>query len=99
MASKLGDEKRYTESSEMSGIILKECLQHYRTERLALLIYNHVWNYQQDCGNAICDKTYIGRKLRLCQSLSSLIKNHNEAVHEKEITVVFVVTKMKAKLC
>ena len=27
------------------------------------------------------------------------IRNHNEAVHEKEITVVFVVTKMKAKLC
>ena len=27
------------------------------------------------------------------------IRNHNEAVHENEITVVFVVRKMKAKLC
>ena len=79
LASKYGDEGRYEESNEMSRIILKECLKHYRIERLALLIYNQVWNDQQDCANEICDKTYIDRKLEMCRSLSILVKKYNAA--------------------
>ena len=79
LASKYGDEGRYQESNEMSRIILKECLKHYRTDNLTSLIYNQIWNCQKDCGNAICDKTYVGHKLQLCANLARLIKNYNAA--------------------
>lgn len=73
-ASKLGDEKKYKESCEMSDIILKECLSHYRMENISNLLYNKIWNYQQA---GICDNSFISIYLRRCVILSQIVKKYN----------------------
>ena len=79
MASQLGDWHRYEESDEMSRIILKECLKHYRIDNLASLVYNQIWNYQQNHKDLLCDKSYVNQKLQICICLSKLMKKYNAA--------------------
>jgi len=79
MASKLGDERKFKESNDMSCIILKECLKHYRLDKLPSLIYNYVWNYEQDCDNAVYNSLYVNHKLSLCENLSRFNRNYNDA--------------------
>lgn len=74
LASKLGDEKRYTESCKISDQILKECLIHYRMEDISNPLYNKIWNYQQ---SGVCDNAFILVNLRRCVILSQLIKKDN----------------------
>lgn len=75
-ASKLGDEKKYQESSEMSDKIMKECLMHYRMEEMSNLFYNKVWNYQQE---GIWNSSLILQKLQKCVILSQIAKKYNTA--------------------
>ena len=79
LTSKYGDEGRYKESNELGGIILKECLKHYRIDRVPNLVYNQIWNEQNDCVDAINEKAYIRHKLLLCKNLSILVKKYNAA--------------------
>lgn len=75
-ASKLGDEGRYTESCEMSEVLLKECLAHYRMDNLANPLYNKVWNYEQSIGK---DRLYINQNLGRCVLLCQVVKRYNAA--------------------
>ena len=79
MASQLGDQKRYEESTEMSSIILKECLKHHRIDKVAYLIYNKVWNYEQSRGKSTCDQAHISKDLQLCVCTSTLVKKYHAA--------------------
>ena len=79
VASQLGDAQRYEESNKISHIILKECVKHYRMDNLSSLVYNQIWNYEQECDYALLDKKHIADKLQLCESLSKLIKKYNAA--------------------
>lgn len=74
LASKLGDEGKYIESCEMSDMLLKECLMHYRMENLSNPLYNKVWNYEQSIGK---DRLYINQNLNRCVLLSQVTKRYN----------------------
>lgn len=83
MASKLGDEGKYEESCEMSDVLLKECLLHYRMKDLANPLYNKVWNYQQSNGS---DRMYINHNLHKCALLCQINRKYNTATFfQKEI--------------
>lgn len=73
----LGDKGRYKESNELSGIVLKECLVHYRMLNLWDHIYNIVWNYQQE--DRAMDKSFVEERLKMCMVLSKVVKKYNVA--------------------
>lgn len=76
LACKLGNEKRYEESCEMSEKITKECLSHYRMEDLPNTIYNKIWNYQQ---MKLLDNIVVSKEIKQCLILSQIIKKYNVA--------------------
>ncbi len=76
MACELGNRQLYEESSQMSGLILKECLLHYRMEDVSNAIYNKIWNYRQTDG---CDQSYILHNLLKCKHLNEINKKYNVA--------------------
>lgn len=79
MASRLGDEEKYEESSRMGQIILKECLKHYRLVNLTNLVYNQLWNNQQADENFRCDTAYVRNRLELCENFARFTKRYNDA--------------------
>lgn len=80
-SEKLGNEGKYKESNEMSKIILKECLEHYRMNNLWDHIYNIIWNYQQKHKQHVAD-VYEG--IKMCMVLSQVIKTYNVAAFFQE---------------
>lgn len=74
LASQLGEEGRFEESNEMSDRIMKECLLHHRMADFSELLYNKVWNMQQE---NTCDSMYIRKSLKQCAIFSRIIKKYN----------------------
>ena len=79
LASQLGNEKKYRESTEMSSFIMKECLLHYRASNLWDNVYNEIWNYQQQKAGNDADNSIIENKMNMCITLSQYIKEYNIA--------------------
>ena len=78
----IGNEGRYRESSALSNLILKECLEHYRMTNLWNNIYNNIWNYQQE--NDQCDQNIVNKEIKKCIVLSQIIKEYNMSTFFQE---------------
>lgn len=76
LVSKLGDMGRYEESTKISHKVVKECLSHRRLGQIMSILYNIVWNYQNNIANEIQDDNYIKEILYKSLIISMISKNN-----------------------
>lgn len=77
MASYLGDVGSYSDSNKWSNVLLKECLINRRMGVLADVLYNKIWNYQQQSSINHLDKEYVKHSLSRCVLLCKIAKEYN----------------------
>ena len=81
---RVGDEGKYKESRDLSRVVLKECLLHYRMLNLWDNVYNNIWNYKQE--NVAYDISIVDKEIHKCIVLSQIIKEDNAvAFFQKEL--------------
>lgn len=77
VSSHMGDVGRFSESIELSKVMLKECLKHRRMVNIWTNIYNILWNETQH--NDSLEGHYTVAMLEKCVLLCKLIKEYNTA--------------------
>jgi len=79
LASYLGDNAKYEESSCISEKLMKESLAHRRLVVLADNLYNKIWNYEKliHMNHGVCDSNKVKIELSRCLLLSEIDKKDN----------------------
>lgn len=77
MASDLGDAGDYHNSNKMGRKMLIESLRHRRMNVLSDVLYNNLWNYQNEIRNVEIDNDIVRSMLRKCNLLCEVQRKTN----------------------